>query len=85
MLRSLLPRVREVIRASGVALDERAVRLLLTNAVASHKLARRGEVLRSYTLADAIQSVIVQGVSVEDAVNEADKKIQAIYKKHGVI
>jgi len=27
----------------------------------------------------------VQGVSVDDAVNEADKKIQAIYKKHGVI
>ena len=44
-----------------------------------------GEVLRGYVLADAIQSVIVQGVSVDDAVNEADKKIQAIYKKHGFI
>jgi ABC-type glycerol-3-phosphate transport system substrate-binding protein len=44
-----------------------------------------GEVVRSYTITDALQSVIVQGVSVDDAVNEADKKIQAIYKKHGVI
>ena len=46
-LRTLLPRVRELIRASGVALDERVVRLLLTNAVAGHKIARRGEVMRA--------------------------------------
>ena len=44
-----------------------------------------GEVLRSYAIPDALQSVIVQGLSVDDAVNEADKKIQAIYKKHGFI
>jgi hypothetical protein len=42
-------------------------------------------VLRGYVLADAIQSVIIQGVSVDDAVNAADRKIQAIYKKHGFI
>jgi hypothetical protein len=42
-------------------------------------------VLRNYVIADALQSVIVQGVSVDNAVNEADKKIQAIYKKHGFI
>ncbi|HEX9015600.1 MAG TPA: extracellular solute-binding protein [Chloroflexota bacterium] len=44
-----------------------------------------GEVLRNYVLADCIQAVIVQGQSVDDAVNEADKKIQAIYKKNGLI
>jgi multiple sugar transport system substrate-binding protein len=52
---------------------------------AGQPTAAFGEVLRSYALADAIQSVIVQGVSVDTAVNEADKKIQAIYKKHGFI
>ncbi len=54
-------------------------------AYAGQPTAAFGEVLRSYALADAIQAVIVQGVSVDNAVNEADKKIQAIYKKHGVI
>jgi len=44
-----------------------------------------GEVLRDYVLADSLQSVIIQGVSVDDAVNAADKKIQATYKKHGFI
>lgn len=44
-----------------------------------------GEVLRNYVLADCIQAVIVQGQSVDDAVNDADKKIQAIYKKNGMI
>ena len=44
-----------------------------------------GEVLRGYVLADAIQAVIVQGASIEEAVGAADKKIQAIYKKHGFI
>ncbi len=44
-----------------------------------------GEVLRDYVLADAIQSVIVQGVSIDQAVTTADKKIQAAYKKHGFI
>lgn len=46
-LRSLLPKVRELVRASGVSLDERAVRLLVTNAVAGHRLARRGDVLHA--------------------------------------
>lgn len=46
-LRTLLPKVREVVRVSGITLDERGVRLLLTNAVAGHRLARRGEVLRA--------------------------------------
>jgi multiple sugar transport system substrate-binding protein len=41
-----------------------------------------GEVMRQYILTDAIQGVIVQGQSVDDAVNAADKKIQAIYAKH---
>ena len=44
-----------------------------------------GEVLRNYVIADCIQSVIVQGQSVDDAVNAADQKIQAIYKKHGIV
>ena len=44
-----------------------------------------GEVLRNYVLADCIQAIIVQGQSVDDAVNDADKKIQAIYKKNGMI
>jgi hypothetical protein len=46
-LRGLLPKVREVVRVSGVTLDERGMRLLVTNAVAGHRLARRGEVLRA--------------------------------------
>jgi len=54
-------------------------------AFAGQPTAAFGEVLRNYVLADALQSVIVQGVSVDNAVNEADKKIQAIYKKHGFI
>jgi multiple sugar transport system substrate-binding protein len=44
-----------------------------------------GEVLHDFLIADALQSVLVQGVSVDDAVNAADKKIQAIYRKHGFI
>jgi multiple sugar transport system substrate-binding protein len=54
-------------------------------AFAGQPTAAFGEVLRGYILADALQAVIVQGVSVDNAVNEADKKIQAIYKKHGFI
>lgn len=46
-LRTLLPKVREVVRNTGITLDERGVRLLVTNALAGHKLARRGEVLRA--------------------------------------
>jgi len=46
-LRTLLPKVREVVSASGIELDERATRLLVTNAVAGHKLGRRSEVLRA--------------------------------------
>ncbi len=44
-----------------------------------------GEVLRNYVIADCVQAIIVQGQSVDDAVNDADKKIQAIYKKNGMI
>lgn len=54
-------------------------------AYAGQLTAAFGEMLRDYVLADALQSVIIQGVSVDNAVNEADKKIQAIYKKHGFI
>jgi multiple sugar transport system substrate-binding protein len=54
-------------------------------AFAGQPTAAFGEVMRGYILADALQAVIVQGVSVDNAVNEADKKIQAIYKKHGFI
>jgi len=54
-------------------------------AYAGQPTAAFGEVLRNYLIPDALQSVIVQGVSVDNAVNEADKKIQAIYKKHGFI
>jgi hypothetical protein len=46
-LRTLLPKVREVVRTTGIQLDERGIRLLVTNALAGHKLARRGEVLRA--------------------------------------
>ncbi len=46
-LETLLPKVRELVRVSGLALDERAVRLLVTHAIAGHKLARRGDVLRA--------------------------------------
>lgn len=44
-----------------------------------------GEVLRAYVLPDAMQAILVQDQSVDDAVNAADEKIQAIYKKHGFI
>ncbi|MCL4371687.1 MAG: sugar ABC transporter substrate-binding protein [Chloroflexi bacterium] len=44
-----------------------------------------GEVMRQYVLTDAIQAVIVQGQSVDEAINAADKKIQEIYKKNGMI
>ena len=44
-----------------------------------------GEVMRGYIITDCIQAIIVQGQSVDAAVNAADQKIQAIYKKHGVI
>lgn len=54
-------------------------------AYAGQPTAAFGEVLRGFVIADALQSVIVQGVSVDDAVNAADRKIQAIYKKHGFI
>ena len=46
-LRTLLPKVREVVRTTGIELDEHGIRLLVTNAVAGHKLARRGDVLRA--------------------------------------
>jgi hypothetical protein len=46
-LRTLLPKVREVVHGTGITLDERGIRLLVTNAVAGHKLARRTEVLRA--------------------------------------
>ncbi|HEX7513952.1 MAG TPA: extracellular solute-binding protein, partial [Candidatus Methylomirabilis sp.] len=54
-------------------------------AFAGQPTAAFGEVLRNYVIADALQSVIVQGVSVDNAVNEEDKRIQTIYKKHGFI
>jgi hypothetical protein len=46
-LRTLLPKVREIVRTSGLTLDERAVRLLVTNAVAATRRAPRGEILRA--------------------------------------
>lgn len=47
VLEPLLAKVRELVRVSGVVLDERGVRLLVTNAVVGHKLARRGDVTRA--------------------------------------
>ena len=46
-LATLLPRVRDVVRRSGLPLDERGVRLVLTNVLSAHRIARRGDVLKA--------------------------------------
>lgn len=43
-LRTLLPRVRELVRGSGLPIDERAMRVLVTNTLVLHGIARRGDI-----------------------------------------
>jgi hypothetical protein len=46
-LRTLLPRVRELVRGSGLPIDERALRLLVANTLVVHGIARRAEIERA--------------------------------------
>ena len=46
-LRSLLPKVRDTVERSGLALDERAVRLVVANVLSARRLARRGDALKA--------------------------------------